>query len=188
MCMVLSLIPSDFCDFHKVPLSIWFPKQEYWSELPFPSPGDQTHHVFLSCIPSCIPVPSRREHSFPMQGSNQGLLHCKWSPTLSQILYRLSQQGNPELENKSIEIIQTKHKEKKEWAKMEQNIHSTWKKIMQYNIHVVWIPEGKDREFDRGKHFKISEKIMVEKFLKLMTCQTADAQIQRIASRKIPED
>ena len=25
---------------HQASLSIWFPRQEYWSELPFPSPGD----------------------------------------------------------------------------------------------------------------------------------------------------
>ena len=25
---------------HKAPLSVGFPRQEFWSELPFPSPGD----------------------------------------------------------------------------------------------------------------------------------------------------
>ena len=34
---------SDFCDLwavvHQAPLSIGFSRQEYWSELPFPSPG-----------------------------------------------------------------------------------------------------------------------------------------------------
>ena len=25
---------------HQAPLSLGFPRQEYWSELPFPSPGD----------------------------------------------------------------------------------------------------------------------------------------------------
>ena len=27
---------------HQVPLSMGFPRQEYWSELTFPSPGDLT--------------------------------------------------------------------------------------------------------------------------------------------------
>ena len=27
-------------DAHQVPLSMGFPRQEYWSELPFPSPGN----------------------------------------------------------------------------------------------------------------------------------------------------
>ena len=25
---------------HQAPLSMWFPRQEYWNELPFPPPGD----------------------------------------------------------------------------------------------------------------------------------------------------
>ena len=28
---------------HQAPLSMGFPRQEYWSELPFPSPGDLPH-------------------------------------------------------------------------------------------------------------------------------------------------
>ena len=35
----------------QVPLSMGFPRQEYWSELPFPSPGDL-------CDPGIEPVPS----------------------------------------------------------------------------------------------------------------------------------
>ena len=45
----------------QAPLSMGFPRQEYWSGLPFPSPG-----------------------IFPTQGSNPGPLHC------GQILYCLS--------------------------------------------------------------------------------------------------
>ena len=50
---------------HQVPLSMEFPRQEYYSWLPFPSPGD------------C-----------PTQGLNPGLLHYRW------ILYHLSYQGS----------------------------------------------------------------------------------------------
>ena len=39
----------------QAPLSMGFSRQEYWSGLPFPSPGD-----------------------LPTQGSNPGLLHCRW--------------------------------------------------------------------------------------------------------------
>ena len=46
---------------HQPPLSMGFPRQKYWSGLPFPSPGD-----------------------LPDPGINPGLLHCRW------ILYRLS--------------------------------------------------------------------------------------------------
>ena len=31
---------SNFLSSHLAPLSMGFPRQEYWSELPFPSPGD----------------------------------------------------------------------------------------------------------------------------------------------------
>ena len=47
---------------HQAPLSLGFSGQEYWSGLPFPSPGGV----------------------FPIQGSNLGLPHCR------QILYCLS--------------------------------------------------------------------------------------------------
>ena len=49
---------------HQAPLSTGFPRQEYWSGLPFPSPGDLSN-------PRVEP----------------GLLYCRW------ILYWLSHQG-----------------------------------------------------------------------------------------------
>jgi len=51
---------------HQASLSVKFSRQEYWSGLPFPSPG-----------------------IFPIQGSNPGVLHCR------QILYHLSHQESP---------------------------------------------------------------------------------------------
>ena len=51
--------------YHALP-SMGFSRQEYWSGLPFPSPGD-----------------------LPNQGLNPGLLNCR------QTLYRLSHQGSP---------------------------------------------------------------------------------------------
>ena len=65
-CMSDSVIPQTVV--HQAPLSKGFTKQEYWSGLPFPTPGD-----------------------LPTQGSNSGLLrllHCR------QILYHLSHQGS----------------------------------------------------------------------------------------------
>ena len=50
---------------HQSPLSVWFPRQEYWSGLPYSSPW-----IFLT------------------QDSNLGLLHCR------RILYQLSHQGS----------------------------------------------------------------------------------------------
>ena len=51
---------------YKAPLSMEFSRQEYWSGLPFPSPGD-----------------------LPDPGIEPGLLHCR------QTLYRLGHQGSP---------------------------------------------------------------------------------------------
>ena len=58
----------------QAPLSMEFSRQEYWSELPFPSPGIKQVS------------PPRDQTGIPTQGSNPGLLHCR------QILYRLSHQ------------------------------------------------------------------------------------------------
>ena len=56
---------------HQAPLSIGFPRQEYWSGLPFPSPW-----------------------ALPNPGIELSLLHCR------QILYHLSLQRSPFLKNK----------------------------------------------------------------------------------------
>ena len=91
---------------HQAPLSMGFPRQEYWSGLPLPSPGDLPDPGITSASPAlaggfCVPEPPffRQENCsgllFPSpgdlstQGSNPGLLHCR------QILYSLSPQGSP---------------------------------------------------------------------------------------------
>ena len=41
VCAQLCLTFCDYMDFsHQAPLSVEFSRQEYWSELPFPPPGD----------------------------------------------------------------------------------------------------------------------------------------------------
>ena len=37
---------------HQAPLSMGFPKQDYWSRLPFPSPGDRYVFFILCTIPA----------------------------------------------------------------------------------------------------------------------------------------
>ena len=59
----LSRDPMD-CIAYQAPLSMGFSRQEYWSGLPFPSPGQ-----------------------LPTQGLNPGLPHCR------QTLHHLSHQG-----------------------------------------------------------------------------------------------
>ena len=63
------LFATPWTEAHQAPPSMEFSKQEYWSGLPFPSPGD-------------FPDPGS-------QGSNPGLPHCR------QMLYHLSHQGIP---------------------------------------------------------------------------------------------
>ena len=53
----VQLFATPWTKAHQAPLSMKFPRQEYWRGLPFPSPGDLL-----------------------TQGSNLCLLHCKWIP------------------------------------------------------------------------------------------------------------
>ena len=39
-CVQLSVTPTPWTGAHQAPLSMGFPRQEYWSGLAFPSPGD----------------------------------------------------------------------------------------------------------------------------------------------------
>ena len=60
---------------YQAPLSMGFSRQEYWSGLPFPSPG----------VGRSLGLQETR-------GWNLGLLHCR------QTLYRLSHQGSPSVQ------------------------------------------------------------------------------------------
>ena len=94
----------------QAPLSMGFSRQEYWSGFPFPSPGDLPNPgiepSFLTSPalvgvsfttsttwPPVKPKPaglgsrSLVQGIFPIQGSNQGLLHCK------QVFCQLNYQG-----------------------------------------------------------------------------------------------
>ena len=88
------------------PLSRGFSRQEYWSGLPCPPPGDlpkpgvkpRSSALQVDSLPfeqpgkpkeywSGYPVPL--QGLFPTQESNWGLLHCR------QSLYQLNYQGSP---------------------------------------------------------------------------------------------
>ena len=85
---------------HQAPLSIGLSKQEYWSGLPCPPPGDLPNPgiglgdpaLQGDCLPSEPPEKpnntrvgslSLLQGNFPTQESNWGLMHCR------QILYQL---------------------------------------------------------------------------------------------------
>ena len=88
------------------PLSMEYSRQECWSGLPCPPPGDLLNPgikprsptlqaILLLSEPPGKPKSTRVDSLslfqgiFPTQESNQGFLHCK------QILYQLSYQGSP---------------------------------------------------------------------------------------------
>ena len=81
-------------------------RQEYWSGLPCPAPGDlldpgikpRSPTLQADALPAEPPGQPRNtgvgsllllQGIFPTQESNQGLLHCRW------ILYHLSYEGSP---------------------------------------------------------------------------------------------
>ena len=84
---------------YQAPPSMGFSRQEYWSGVPSPSPSESVSRVQIFATPWTIAhqaplsielwvaIPSSR--IFLTQGSNLGLLHCKW------VLYHLNHQGSP---------------------------------------------------------------------------------------------
>ena len=83
-----------------------FSRQEYWTGLPclppadLPNPGIEPKSLTLQTdsLPTKSPGKPKKtgvgslpflQGNFPTQGSNWGLLHCRW------ILYQLSYQGSP---------------------------------------------------------------------------------------------
>ena len=48
VCVRESLFVTPWAVAHQAPLSMEFPRQEYWSSLPFPSPGDLPDPGFKS--------------------------------------------------------------------------------------------------------------------------------------------
>ena len=91
---------------HRAPLSMGFSRQEYWSGLPCPSPGDLPNPGVESRSPA-LQVDSLLSETLgkpkntgvgslsllqgivPTWESNRDLLHCRW------ILNQLSYQGSP---------------------------------------------------------------------------------------------
>ena len=99
-------------------LSMGFLKQEYWSGLPFPSPGDLPNPGIKSRSPtlqtdSLPSEPPRKPKStrvgslsllqgiYPTQGSNPHLLHCR------QILYHWATREGPKQQLLQIPILGT---------------------------------------------------------------------------------
>ena len=106
MCLVVSDSVTPWTVAHHVPLSMRISRQEYWSGLPCPPPGDRPNpgikprssSLQADSVPSEPPEKSKNtgvgslsflQQNFSAQESNQGLLHCRW------IIYQLSYMGSP---------------------------------------------------------------------------------------------
>ena len=93
---------------HQAPLSVGFPRQEYWSGLPcrfpgnLPNPGIEPRSPTLRADSLPAEPQGKPKNTgvgccfllqgiFPAQGSNPGLPHCR------QTLYHLSHQGIPSI-------------------------------------------------------------------------------------------
>ena len=104
----ISLFATLWTVAHRAPLSMEFPRQEYWSGLPFPSPGNlpdlgiksrssTLQEDSLPAEPQGKPKNtgvgslSLLQRIFPTQELNWGLLHCR------QTLYQLNYQGSPQV-------------------------------------------------------------------------------------------
>ena len=105
---VMSNSATSWTVAHQAPLSRGFSREECWSGLPHPPPGDLPNPGIKSRSPilqmdSLPSEPSGKPKNtkvgslsllqgiFLTQKSNQGLLHCR------RILYQLSYQGSPSI-------------------------------------------------------------------------------------------
>ena len=105
-CVQLFMTPRTVT--HQAPLSMGFSRQEYWSELPCPPPGDllnpgiKPNSPTLQLDPLLSELPGKSKKTrvgchallqgiFSIQGLNPDLPHCRW------ILYCLSHQGSPRM-------------------------------------------------------------------------------------------
>ena len=106
MCNCVRLFETPWTVAHQAPLSLGFSRQEYWSRLPFPSPGgSDSCSVVSDSLQSCglyspwnspgqdtgVSSLSLLQGIFPIQVLNPGLPYCR------QILYQLSHRGSPRI-------------------------------------------------------------------------------------------
>jgi len=72
-CCLVAQLCLTLCDpraiAHQVPLSVGFPRQEYWSVLPFSSPGvfltQRSNLPFLHCQAYSLPLSHQGSHQHP---------------------------------------------------------------------------------------------------------------------------
>ena len=83
-----------------------------------------------------------------------------------------------DLEHKEAKNNQSEKQEEKKNPKNEDNISSLWDNFKHSNIHLIGVPEGKEKEQEIGN---VSEKIVKENFLNLV--KAIDMQVQETESQ-----
>ena len=74
-----------------------------WDPMDCSPPGSSVHGILQARVLEWVATPISHQEIFPTQGSNPGLLHCKW------ILYHLSHQGSPFLWKSSSDPLKPRH-------------------------------------------------------------------------------
>ena len=89
VCLVVSDSTIPWAEAHQASLSVGFYRQEYWSRLPFPSPGDLTPRSNLCLLLHCSWYGTKQESTFPLgelASSLRAHLACVLVPTLLSVL------------------------------------------------------------------------------------------------------
>ena len=82
ICSVISDSVTSWTTAHQAPLSMGFPRQEYWSGLPLPSPGDLSNPGLLHWQEASLPVSHQRSPIHLVQLSSvQSLSHVQFFAT-----------------------------------------------------------------------------------------------------------
>ena len=86
--------------------------------------------------------------------------------TLEGINSRITEaeQQISDLEDRMVEFTATEQIKEKRMKRNEDRLRDLWDNIKHTNIHIIWVPEGEERE--KGPK-KIFEKIIVENFLNM---------------------
>ena len=91
-----SLQPYELA--HQTPLSMGFSRQEYWSGLPWPSPGGSSHVSYVSCISKQVLY--HRDFPGGLEGKASVCLQCRrpgFDPQVGKISWRRKWQPTPVL-------------------------------------------------------------------------------------------
>ena len=86
----------------QAPLSMGFPRQEYWSGLPFPSPGDLPH---LGIEPPSPVSPALQADSLPAEPSGKHYFAVLQISLMSSLIRNMEQQAGSKEEKEYVKAV-----------------------------------------------------------------------------------